>query len=201
MLSERLFLWLVGFAVMAFFYQVIYPRIPGRAKNILAIATDSSELRSLQDSEWASAAREAFLARNPFEESGSEGERLCREILENRYDRPFVKSRPVFLRHPDSGQYLELDCFNQDLRLAVEYNGRQHYEYVPYFHATPEAFEALKERDATKARLCYENGVHLIVVPHYVDVRPYLELRLSEFDASREAVSPGRPPRLSPETE
>ena len=72
--------------------------------------------------------------RGPPQES--KGEKECRKVLENLFNKPFSKSRPDFLRNPVTGGNfnLELDCYNQELSLAVEYNGIQHYKYVPYFH-------------------------------------------------------------------
>ena len=29
-----------------------------------------------------------------------------------------------------TGKPLEFDCFNKELLIACEYNGRQHYEYI-----------------------------------------------------------------------
>ena len=44
---------------------------------------------------------------------------------------------PAVLRlprtHPSAG-YLELDCYEGSLRLAIEYQGKQHYEFVKQFH-------------------------------------------------------------------
>ena len=130
---------------------------------------------------WARAARTAFVPTDPFEESGSKGERFCRKYLENRFGKPFVKSRPEFLRHPKSGQHLELDCFNQELRLAVEYNGRQHYEFVPFFHRTIDDFRAMQERDAAKSELCRRYGVSLVVVPYSHLSQGYLDAKLAEI--------------------
>ena len=65
----------------------------------------------------------------------SRGEAECRRVLQNMFKRPFNGARPDFLRNPVTGGNfnLELDCFNSEMRLAVEYNGVQHYKYVPYF--------------------------------------------------------------------
>jgi len=102
----------------------------------------------------------------------SKGEIECRRVIQNLFKRPFPKARPNFLRNPVTGGNfnLELDCFNADLKIAVEYNGIQHYKYVPYFHKNKEAFLNQKYRDEMKRQKCRENGIILIEVPHTVKI-------------------------------
>ena len=76
---------------------------------------------------------------------------------------------------------MELDCYNPELKLAVEYSGKQHYEYVPYFHKNKEAFLNQKYRDELKRRMCKDNMITLIEVPYTVkiqDIRGYLTNKL-----------------------
>ena len=100
----------------------------------------------------------------------SKGEAECKRAVETITGRRFEKTRPSFLRNDVTNSNLELDCYNDELRLAVEYNGEQHYNYVPYFHRTKDAFYNLKYRDDIKRRLCDENGVRLVIVPYTVDI-------------------------------
>lgn len=109
----------------------------------------------------------------------SKGEAECRRVLQELFNRGFPKNRPDFLRNPvTGGSYnLELDCYNLELNLAVEYSGAQHYKYVPYFHKNKEAFLNQKYRDDMKRRICREYGVNLIEVPYTVklpEIREYL---------------------------
>lgn len=99
----------------------------------------------------------------------SAGEIICREYLERRFNKRFDKIRPDFLKNNVTGGYnLELDCYNPTLRLAVEYNGVQHYKYTPYFHKNKEAFMNQKYRDEMKRDRCRANRVMLIEVPYSV---------------------------------
>ena len=114
----------------------------------------------------------------------SSGETECRRVLQHLFSRPFPSVRPNFLRNPVTrgGNNLELDCFNEQLRLAVEYNGQQHYKYVPYFHNSHEAFRNQQYRDEIKRRICIDNGITLLEVPYTIktkDIAAYLvdELR------------------------
>lgn len=113
------------------------------------------------------------------------GEARCRELLERWFGRPFPKVRPDWLVNPETGHRLELDCFNEELRLAVEYDGIQHSVFVPHFHASEAAFAAQQERDRVKERVCAERGVALVRVPytHHTAERlePFLREALAPF--------------------
>ena len=65
----------------------------------------------------------------------SKGEIECRTVLENIFKRPFRKKRPSFLENKalNNGLNLEIDCYNEELKLGCEYNGRQHYKFTPFF--------------------------------------------------------------------
>ena len=113
----------------------------------------------------------------------SVGEKTCRKVLEKKFRRPFPKARPHFLRNAITGTNLELDCYNEELKLAVEYNGQQHYKYSPYFHKTKEAFHNQLYRDDIKKRLCKQNNIHLIEVPYTVsNIEEYLLKKLNNFN-------------------
>lgn len=96
----------------------------------------------------------------------SEGETRARAFLERYFAAPFPKTRPRFLNNEVTQSNLEIDCFNEELRLGVEYNGRQHYEYVPFFHSSKEAFYNQKYRDKLKSIYCRERGITLIEIPY-----------------------------------
>lgn len=102
----------------------------------------------------------------------------CRMILQEIYKKPFKSCRPDWLRNPETGACMELDCYNEELRLAVEYNGEQHYRFIEKFHKDEEAFKKQQKRDKKKKELCRKNGVKLIIIPHTVkDLRKFLYLK------------------------
>lgn len=115
----------------------------------------------------------------------STGETICRSYLEKRFGKSFNKIRPDFLKNPVMGGYnLELDCFNNDLGLAVEYNGIQHYKYTPYFHRNKDVFANQKYRDEMKRTKCKENDICLIEVPYtiqHANIPNFLESELVKF--------------------
>ena len=63
----------------------------------------------------------------------------------------------------------EYDVFVCGLKIAFEYQGKQHFEPVGIFGGE-EAFISIQERDARKAKLSVENGVKLIYVNYWEDV-------------------------------
>ena len=65
---------------------------------------------------------------------------------------------------PGCGLYL--DIFLPSISLAVEVHGRQHYEFVPFFHKTKADFLLARKRDRDKLEWCNLNDVTLVTLPH-----------------------------------
>lgn len=80
--------------------------------------------------------------------------------------------RPLFL-HSSIGGQMSYDIFISGLNIAVEYQGKQHFEPVDYFGGE-EAFKRVQIRDAEKKQLSEENGVHLVYINHWDVVTPDL---------------------------
>lgn len=109
-------------------------------------------------------------------------EEECRSILEEIYCEPFPSCRPDFLVNPETGKCLELDCYNQRLGIACEYNGVQHYQYPNIFHSNEQQFKDQMRRDKFKEKVCMKNGILLLIVPYTVkNIRVYLEERLCRY--------------------
>lgn len=70
---------------------------------------------------------------------------------------------------PDYLNGLEYDCYDKQGKVAIEYNGIQHYEYTPYYHKSIEELNSQKERDIRKKQLALNNGDILIEIPCYID--------------------------------
>ena len=90
-------------------------------------------------------------------------ETCARAIFEAQLGIEMPRIRPKFLGG------LELDGYNEELGLAFEYNGKQHYEFIEYWHRNQDGFEAQKERDRRKADLCAAAGITLFIVPYRYD--------------------------------
>ena len=89
-------------------------------------------------------------------------EHKCRFIFEQLFGVPFKNTFTVL---PNK---LELDGYNEQLKLAFEYNGLQHYKRVPQWQKTENAFLLRKQMDSEKEKLCKEMGITLIVIPYTV---------------------------------
>lgn len=101
----------------------------------------------------------------------SRGEKECRRVAEMIFKRPFPNTRPLFLLNNVTGKELEIDCYNEELKLGIEYNGVQHYKYVPGMHPKGyEQFRNMQYRDEIKKNICEKNNFTLIVVPYTIPV-------------------------------
>jgi hypothetical protein len=76
--------------------------------------------------------------------------------------------RPDWLLSPNNTK-LELDFYIEELKIAFEVQGIQHYKYTPYFQKEYSDFEKRKRYDDEKRNLCYGKGVKLIEVSSLID--------------------------------
>ena len=91
----------------------------------------------------------------------------------------FYKIRPNFLKNDVTGYNLEIDLYNDEMKLAIEVQGNQHYKFTPFFHRNKDAFLNQKYRDAMKKEKCKNNGITLIEVPYSVGekkLKSYLQI-------------------------
>ncbi|WP_299249468.1 hypothetical protein [uncultured Aquimarina sp.] len=96
-------------------------------------------------------------------------EEKCRFILEQLLDVKFPQ-KFRFLKgiknSLDKNISLDLDGYSSELNVAFEYNGEQHYKYIPHFHRNIDSFEFQKERDELKKIACNKVGIHLLIIPY-----------------------------------
>jgi hypothetical protein len=89
------------------------------------------------------------------------GERVCRLAFEKIFHKHFNKVRPNWLRN-NLGFVMELDGYNEELKLAFEHQGTQHYS-----NKTNHRFvkENLAQNDMEKFELCKSRGVSIVYIP------------------------------------
>lgn len=87
-------------------------------------------------------------------------EEKCRFIFEKIFHHKFPKTKSIFDDH-----YIELDGYCEKLKMAFEYNGRQHYKKNDFFKAI--SFSRRQEIDRFKKVQCKKKGIQLIVIPYY----------------------------------
>ena len=94
-------------------------------------------------------------------------ERICKKYMEYLFDVPFNKIRFDWLIN-NEGNRMELDGYNDSLKLGFEYDGMQHFEFVKRFHKTEEFFRKRQQDDLIKNNLCKQHNIMLIRVPYTV---------------------------------
>ena len=80
--------------------------------------------------------------------------------------------RPFFL-HSSFGGQMSYDIYISQLKIAIEYQGKQHFEPVDFFGGV-DAFEKVRQRDEDKRKLSKENGIKLIYFNYWDEITPDL---------------------------
>lgn len=83
------------------------------------------------------------------------------------YQPQFCVEVPQDIR-PSGKCYIDFMVRKKGKRYAIEYNGRQHYEFTPFFHRNHTHFEAQLRRDEFIKRWCEDNNVNFIEIPYYM---------------------------------
>lgn len=99
-------------------------------------------------------------------------EKKCRSKFQKRvkdYLYHFWRNHIVFEEFPVPGTRSTLDLYNATLRVAVECQGRQHNEFIPFFHGGGAAgfrggFGAQVKRDMGKHEWCELNEITLVEI-------------------------------------
>ena len=79
--------------------------------------------------------------------------------------------RPFFLQTENGN--MSYDVYICGLKVAIEYQGKQHFEPVSYFGGK-ENFAKQQERDKLKAEISRDNGIKLIYVNYWESITPSL---------------------------
>ena len=117
------------------------------------------------------------------DDTSSPKELQFKAALEAHTGLKFEKQRPAWLLNPRTGHRMELDMVNEELRIAVEYDGRHHREYPNAFQATKREHEQQIYRDSLKADLCLKHGYKLIRVIACADVSDELSAYMAALQS------------------
>lgn len=94
--------------------------------------------------------------------SGSYAEMLCRTIIERLFGQPFRRVRMQGMTS-SKGVPLELDIYNEELKIAVEHHGAHHYEPQENWNGG-EGLRLQQLNDQTRQNFCEANEILLIEV-------------------------------------
>ncbi len=91
-------------------------------------------------------------------------EELCRVAFEQIFETPFPKVRPKWLRNI-RGNIMELDGFSEELGIAFEYQGIQHFSEQRLLTGRHGLAGRIAD-DLEKADLCKKKGINLFIITH-----------------------------------
>jgi hypothetical protein len=103
-------------------------------------------------------------------------EEYARKIFEELTGLKWPSIRPNWLKNI-TGHNLEFDGWCEKLNLGFDYQGIQHYEFVPYFHKTLENFHKQQERDRLKFELSIKINKPYIQIPYTYSYQNLVEMR------------------------
>lgn len=115
-------------------------------------------------------------------------ENKVRRIIESIFKVSFSKTRPKWLVNKDTNCRLELDCYNEDLKIAFEYDGHFHFEVRSGFNND---LNRTKYLDSLKNKICLENGVKLIRIPYWLkdqEIKSIINEEYTQLLADRQAA-------------
>ena len=90
--------------------------------------------------------------------------RSKRQFETKQFLKEFWKDHVVFEEFPVAGTKMTLDFYNANKKVAVEVQGQQHTQYVPFFHGRRGNFASQLRRDEKKLTFCELNGIKLVEI-------------------------------------
>lgn len=109
----------------------------------------------------------------------SKGEKLFRETLERIVGAKFPKAMPEWLVNPYTGYTMELDGYNEDLKLAFEYNGEPHFNVKKTFEKSS---AVAQKKDDLKIQICGYYKVKLLVPTYKLKPKYYKDWIKTQLD-------------------
>ena len=118
----------------------------------------------------------------------TKSEEIARETFKQIFGVKFKKVRPKWLKNT-RGYQMEIDGYSKEIGVGFEYQGIQHFEH---FGLYDNDLQRRKLDDRTKAELCAENGVKLVILTYQQEYEDFSEsirdqlitfgLDVSEYD-------------------
>ena len=99
-------------------------------------------------------------------------EEICRAVFEQIFQHSFPTVRPPWLVN-EEGNRLELDGYCEELAIAFEHQGRQHFEEIEWFGTS---IKKLQKHDKLKVEICEERKVDLLIINYDDDLKDLVSL-------------------------
>ena len=128
------------------------------------------------------------------DQRGSKDQRILYDFIFELYP-----GHRIVYEFPLHGLNQRVDIYLPNLGIAIEYHGRQHYEFVKHFHKDLEGFKKAKEQDQQKLEYLLLRGVKFIEIPYnqmvtskeelakIIDETPYPETDYKVIDKTSES--------------
>lgn len=94
----------------------------------------------------------------------SYGEKFTRLYFEKYFDKKFEKIRPKWLLGENNSP-LELDGYNEELKIAFEHQGHQHYDLNHSFNKMSKNERQIFKNDQIKQKTCEKQRITLVYIP------------------------------------
>lgn len=93
----------------------------------------------------------------------SSGEVIIEDFLKKQYE-ILTQRETLFCKNPITGRQLPYDIEIPSLKVIVEIQGPQHYNYIEYFHGSEDNFHYQQRKDDYKRRYAEKNGYKVIYI-------------------------------------
>jgi hypothetical protein len=90
--------------------------------------------------------------------------RSKRQKAVKKFLHSYWKDHIVFEEFPIVGTRMSFDFYNANKKIAIEVQGRQHTQYVPFFHGNKMNYLSQLRRDQQKLEFCKLNKIKLIEI-------------------------------------
>lgn len=104
----------------------------------------------------------------PIVEAGesTDADYALRKIADYLEEEPIKEKKFEWLRNPKSGYPLRIDGYFSKHKIAVEYNGPQHYKTDGRYCTSKEALSHRKYLDSTKEQLLRDHGIKVVWISY-----------------------------------
>lgn len=100
--------------------------------------------------------------------SGSKSEKFIESFLNQKNILFYIHHNFEWLKINNCNLYV--DFYIPSKNLIIEYNGLQHYKYIPYFHKNEDNFKKRQKYDEFKYTSIINHGIELLIIDYNQDI-------------------------------